>query len=166
MRAYQGFRLLVAVLAIGAGVDALAQNASSARSAPTDQRVVAREQEIEARKQPKRAGPKVRAAKAYEATGDVQASRAAATEALAREGSNIEAMQVLARLAAREGNWVEAVAQLRKAAQLEPNNASTQLALGQALEKIGDQSGSDAAYAAYRSSQRLKPIESQEQARH
>jgi Flp pilus assembly protein TadD len=88
----------------------------------------------------------------------------AASEALAREANHVEAIQVLARLAAREENWGEAVVHLRRAAQLEPNNAATQLALGQALEKIGDQSGSDAAYAAYRSLQRMKPVPKEDSA--
>jgi len=157
MRVYKGLRLLAAVLAVG-GADAPAQAPSVVKQTPVDQREVARAQELEARKLPKKAAPKVKAARAYEATGDLQASRTAASEALAREGNNVEAMQVLARLAVREENWGEAAAHLRRAAQLDPNNAATQLALGQALGKIGDQEGSDAAYAAYRSLQGMKPM--------
>jgi Flp pilus assembly protein TadD len=145
------------MLAIG-GANALAQPPSRAEAKPVDLREVARQQELEARKQPKKAAPKVKAARAYEATGDVEASRAAASEALAREGNNVEAMQVLARLAAREENWEVAVTQLRRAAQLDPNNAQTQLALGQALEKLGDQAGSDAAYSAFRFLKEMKAV--------
>jgi tetratricopeptide (TPR) repeat protein len=164
MRANKGLRLLAAVLAIG-GADALAQAPSPAQSPPIDQRAVARAQELEALKQPTKAAPKVRAALAYESTGDVQAARTAANEALGREANNVEAMQVLARLETREENWGEGVAHLRRAAQLEPNNAATQLALGQALEKLGDQAESDAAYAAYRSLQGMKPLQPRDQAK-
>lgn len=157
MRANKSLLLFAAVLVIG-GAEALAQTPSSAQAAPLDPRAVARQQELEARKQPRKAAPKVKAARAYEATGDIEASRNAALEALAREDSNVEAMQVLARLAAREENWGEAAAHLRRAASLEPNNASTQLALGQALEKIGDHAESNVALAAYRSLRGMKPV--------
>jgi Flp pilus assembly protein TadD len=136
---------------------ASAQTAERARPAQ-DARAAARHAEVNANKQPRKASFKVQAAKAYELTGDVNSSRTAANEALEREPNNVEAMQVLARLSAREENWGDAVALLRRAAQIDPNNASTQLALGQALEKVGDQSGSDAAYATYQSLRGKKPV--------
>ena len=159
MCVHKELRLIVAVVAFGVGgADTLAQTPPGARSVPIDQRAVARQQEMEAREQPGKAAPKVMAARAYEAIGDLDAARTAATEALARETNNIDAMQLLARLAAREENWGEALAHLRRAALLEPNNATTQLALGQALEKLGDRAGSDAAYAAYRATEGMKPV--------
>lgn len=107
--------------------------------------------DAQARQAPNDPAPHVRAAKVYERLGDVPAASASATEALALDGSNAEALALLGRLAAREADWETAAHYLRRAVTSNPTSPSAQLALGGALEHLGDKTGSDTAYATYRS---------------
>jgi Flp pilus assembly protein TadD len=123
---------------------------TAAQERKGESRQVAREYEMQARANPTDATPKARAAELYETMGDLTAAKTAATEALTRDANNVDALQLLGRIAARQQDWDAAVVQFRRAAFLDPANAAAQLDLGQALEQLGDRDGSDAAYAAYR----------------
>lgn len=94
----------------------------------------------------------------------VDAAQEQLAEALRQDPGNAEAAKLSGFAAVREGQYTQAATFYRLAVQANPSDALAQLALGGALDALGDTAGADAAYAAYRQLEQMPPVPTEQQA--
>jgi len=101
------------------------------------------------RDDPDQAAYRAQLAKSYELNNHLDLAEQHASEALASDRKNVEALMIMGRLSARQEDWQSSKDYFERAVRADNKKSLAWAGLGQALISLGDRDGAEAASAEY-----------------